>query len=458
MAVPETKVLAALRAAVGDEHVVDDHDVAAGALTDWTGRWSGDAAVVRPGAVDEVATVLRLCGVAGVSVVPQGGNTGLVGGSVPDPASSRPTIVLSTSRLNDLDPVDVAGRSIGAGAGATLAAVHAAAADAGLGFGVDLAARDSATVGGMVATNAGGIRMIRHGDMRSQLLGVEAVLSSGEVIRRWRPLRKDNVGYHLPGLFAGSEGTLAVITRVLLRLVDPPQQTSVAIAAVADVPATQVLLDRVRRSGLTLEAAEVMTRSGIEAVRAEGVRPPFAAGDAAAAPAFLLVETASTDDDLAAVLADVGDTVIDAVVEPGPAPSLWAVRERHTEAVGRQSSTPPVKLDVSAPADQIPALIAWVEDYAASIGARAVQFGHLADGNIHVNLLDVAAGDTGAATDAVLRRVAEIGGSISAEHGIGRAKSAHLGLGRDAADVAAMRAVKAALDPAGILNPEAVFG
>ncbi|WOC13154.1 FAD-binding oxidoreductase [Gordonia sp. MP11Mi] len=453
MALPDSGLVSRLREIVGDAHVITDPDAATAYLTDWAGGSTGSAAVVRPADTDQTARVVRLCADHGVALTPQGGNTGLVGGSVPPSDDPRRWVVLSTRRLDDVEAVDVDGRCVGAGAGATLAAVQAAAAAAGLEFGVDLAARDSATVGGMVGTNAGGIRMIVHGDMRAQILGIEAVLACGDVLRRWRPLRKDNVGYHLPGLLAGSEGTLAVVTRVLLRLVDRPSATVVAMIAVRDSTAAGRVLSQVRGGGHRLEAVEIMTRPGVDLVVAGGSRDPFPGSDAGA---YLLMELAADAAAAAELLTGV-DGLLDAVVADGPARDLWALREGHTEAIARSSVTTPVKLDVSVPLGDVPALIDWVEAYAARRAVRAVLFGHLGDGNIHVNLLDVPTGGEGDVVDDVLDHVAAVGGSISAEHGIGRAKAHRMPLGRGAADIAAMRAVKSALDPHCVMNPGVVL-
>ncbi|WP_353109338.1 FAD-binding oxidoreductase [Gordonia sp. (in: high G+C Gram-positive bacteria)] len=454
MAVPNAQIVRALRAIVGDTHVLTESDVAAPYLTDWTGEWHGDAVVVRPADTAEVAAVLGLCTAHDVKVTPQGGNTGLVGGSTPPPNDSRPWVLLSLRRLDTIGMPDGSGQCIAAGAGATLAAVHTATTtipELGLMFGVDLAARDSATIGGMVATNAGGIRMIRYGDMRSQVLGLEAVLPSGDVVTRWRPLRKDNVGYHLPGLIAGSEGTLAVVTRVLLRLVQRTYRTAVALVGAADVDAARRVLIAVQRSGHTVEAAEIMTRTGVDLVAGTGVRTQIDAG------ATLLLEIVGGVEELSESLARAGDDVLDAVVDAGPARDLWRVRESHTETIARSSTTPPVKLDVSVPMGDVHQLISRVDEFAARAGLRAVQFGHIGDGNIHVNLLDVPAENRQTVADCVLGIVVELVGSISAEHGIGRAKAASIGLGRDAVDIAAMRAIKGALDPGQLLNPGVIF-
>lgn len=443
-------VLAAFRDVVGPTHVLTDPAVTRSFTTDWTGRWRGDGlAVLRPGSTAEVAEVMRICSAAGVGVVPQGGNTGLVGGAVPHTGS----VVLSLRRLDRIDEVDPIGMTIGAGAGVTVAATHRAAAQHRLALGVDLASRDSATLGGIVATNAGGVRVVRHGPTRRHVVGIEAVLADGSVLRRWTGLEKDNVGYDLPGLFCGSEGTLGVITGVLLRLVTPPAHVRAILVAVDSLDAAIETLSWFRRAGLTVEAAEFFQQSGLDLVCAhDGLRPPFARPS----PTYLLLEVSGTSDEVAAgVLDELGDTIEDAVVEPGPGHRLWAYREGHTEAISSASSTPPVKLDVAVPLNRL----AHFETELRSLlraehpEVSVITFGHLAEGNAHVNLLDVPPQAVEAVSDAVLRLVARQHGSISAEHGIGRAKLPWLSLSRSAVDIATMRALKAALDPAGIVNP-----
>lgn len=444
-------LLRELAAIVGPAHVLTDPDLTAGYTTDWTGHWSGcAAAVVRPANTAEVAAVLTACGRAGVAVVPQGGNTGLVGGSVP----MHGEVVLSTGRLTEIELVDPVERTLAAGAGVTVAQAQRAAREHRLDLGVDLASRDSATLGGIVATNAGGIRVVKHGNTRAQLRGVEAVLSDGRILTRWKGLTKDNVGYDLPGLLAGSEGTLAVVTRVLLRLVVPADHTQVALAGVRSVADALALVDAFERAGLTLEAAELMTRDGVALVcTRHGLRAPLDVD----APFLLLAEVSGEQDERAvlSVLAAAGPGVLDATVEPGPAHRLWQYRESHTEAVSASSSTPPVKLDVSTPLHAIEGFLTRLSGELASAfpSVRPICFGHVADGNIHVNLLDVDEDRRDAITDVVLRLVAAHDGSISAEHGVGRAKAPWIGLGRTAVDLEVMRAVRAALDPALMLNP-----
>ncbi|MEU2001797.1 FAD-binding oxidoreductase [Rhodococcus sp. NPDC019627] len=437
---------------VGASHVLTDPGVVAGYVTDWTGHWQGHTtAVVRPADTGQVSAVLALCSRAGVAVVPQGGNTGLVGGSIPMDGE----VVLSTTRLSVIEHVDPIGRTIAAGAGVTIARARDAAREHGVELGVDLASRESATLGGIVATNAGGIRVIKNGDTRSQLLGIEAVLSDGRVLTRWKELTKDNVGYALPGLLAGSEGTLAVITRVLMRLVLPPSGTRVAFVAVGSVGDALLVVDRLERAGLTLDAAELMTRSGIDLVcQHQQLRRPLSAD----APFCVLVEVSGREDaetTLLEVLDDSHEFVLDAVVEEGPAHRLWQYRESHTESVGAASSTPPVKLDISTPLRDIEA---FLNELTTGLdrrfpGVRAICFGHVADGNIHVNLLDTAPEQRDTLSDFVFHLVTDHNGSISAEHGVGRAKAPWMTLGRSAVDLDVMRSIRGALDPAGILNP-----
>jgi FAD/FMN-containing dehydrogenase len=433
---------AALAAAVGSGHVLTDPDLRASAEVDWTGRWRGSCrAVVRPGDTAEAAAVLAACSAAGVPVVPQGGNTGLVGGSVP--VGLPGAVVLSTRRLDALSAVDAAGTVV-AGAGATLAAVQRHARAAGWALGLDFAARDSATVGGAVATNAGGLRVLRWGSARGQLVGVEAVLASGAVLSRVAGPVKDSTGYDLSGLLCGSEGTLGVLTRVRLRLVPPlPAERAVALVGVPAVGAAVGLLTAVRQRLPGLAAAELIGRSALALAVRQGVSDPLRARW----PAYVLLETAGAgaQDDLTAALADapgVGDAVL--AGDAADRARLWRCREELTPAIS--AAGVPLKLDVSVPPDRLAEVWDGLADRPGT-----VLFGHLAEANLHVNVLGAAEEDVVA--DAVLRLVAAAGGSISAEHGIGRAKARWLGLTRSPAEVAAMWAVKNALDPAGLLNP-----
>jgi FAD/FMN-containing dehydrogenase len=445
-----------LREIVGDAHCLTDAALRAGYETDWTRRWTGRAlAVVRPASTAEVAGVLRACSDAGVGVVPQGGNTGLVGGSVP----SDGEVVLSTLRMQALEDIDADAGEMTAGAGATLAAVQSAARGSGWDVGVDLGARDSATIGGMVAANAGGTNVLRHGSMRRQLIGFEAVLADGTVLRRLPGMPKDNTGYDIGGLLAGSEGTLAVITRVRLRLVPPLALRAVAVIGFGDATAAVAAAGRLRHELASVLALELFTDAGLELVmRHAAVAPPFRERR----PVYLLVEAGSdagdpTDDLLGALQAiGVDEGAAAVATDPGGRHRLWQLRERHTEAMNAEGV--PHKLDVSVPAARYAALVERAPAVVAAVdpAARTICYGHVGDGNVHINVLGPAPADE-AVDDAVLRLVLELGGSVAAEHGIGRAKVDWLAQDRGEATVAAMRAVKEAWDPGGILNPGVLF-
>ena len=439
-----------LRAVVGEEHVLVDDDLRASYETDWTGRFTGRSlAVVRPRTTDEVSRVLQLCSPAGVKVVVQGGNTGLVGGGVPADGE----VLLSLTRLTDLGDVDPSSAQVTAGAGVTLARLQEHARAAGLDFGVDLAARDSATVGGLVATNAGGIRVVRYGSMRQQVLGLTAVLADGSVIERMAGLEKDGTGYDLVGLLAGSEGTLAVVTAVRLRLVPRLTHRAVALLAFDSTESAVAVLPTLRAGLPSLAAAELFYGEGLALVRKHsGLPAPFGADH----PAYLLVECADLRDPLEelASVVEVAEGLMDASVATDAVGqrALWTYREAHTESISAEGV--PVKLDVSVPVSSLPSLVTQLAPTiaAACPTARPIVFGHVNEGNLHVNVLDT--GDLHEeVTDAVLRLVASLDGSISSEHGVGRAKVAWLGLSRSAVEIAAMRAVKQALDPAGTLGP-----
>ena len=445
-----------LASVVGAAHVLVDADVVAGYTTDWTRRFSGPAVlVVRPGTTSEVAGVLRTCLGARVPVVVQGGNTGLVGASVPPPAgASPPPVVLSTTRLDRIGPVDEASCQLTAGAGATLAAVQAAARAADLAFPVDLPARDTATIGGMAATNAGGVHVLRHGPMRNQVLGTEAVLADGSVLAHLAGLLKDNTGYDWPQLLIGSEGTLGVITAVRLRLVPRHPERAVALVGVESTAAAVELAAEMRRLSDGLSAAEVFYDDGLDLVcRHGGFDPPLRTRR----PVYLLLEAVgrrSVVDQLAAALAeaDVDDAATALSGDEAGVTRLWAYRERHSEAVSRIGV--PHKLDVTVPVSALADFERAVRGLVAEgwPGSTLVLFGHVADGNLHVNVVGPPPEDE-SVDGAVLELVASFGGSISAEHGVGRAKTPWLGLSRTPAELATMRVMKDALDPAGILNP-----
>jgi len=430
--------------------VTTDPDVVASFEEDWTGRWRGRAAcVVRPRSTDEVVAVVRACAAHGVAIVPQGGNTGLVGGSVPRAGE----VVLSLRRLDAVEPVDAAAAEIVVGAGATLAAVQSVARAAGLEFAVDIAPRASCTIGGMIATNAGGAHVIRFGMMAEQVIGVEAVCADGSVVGRVPDLRKNNAGYHLGALLAGSEGTLAVITRAHLRLVPALPERAVALVGVPGAAEAVQAIAALRRLP-SLVALEIAFAEAIDlACRFARTECPLSAGFGAA----LLAECAgrtSPLEELADAVTALGALALDAAVatDASGIARLWALREGIPDAIRAEGV--PHKLDVAVPVARIPEFERAVRERVASLapGARVVVFGHAGDGNLHVNVLGLAADDE-AVDDAVLRLAADLGGSIAAEHGVGVAKVRALALTRSAADRAALRSLKRAFDPAGLLNP-----
>jgi FAD/FMN-containing dehydrogenase len=447
-------LVADLVSIVGPDHVLTDPGLRAGYEADWTGRYRGDAsAVVRPAGPEQVAEIVRACRAARAPIVPQGGNTGLVGGGIPRDGA----VLLSLRHLTAIEPVDGDGGTVVAAAGATVGSVHRAAEAAGWSYGVDLAARDSATVGGTIATNAGGIHVFRHGMTRDQVLGVEAVLGDGTVVSRLDAPRKDNTGYALAQLLAGSEGTLGIVTAARLRLVPSLDRRAVAVLGISSIDVAVRLAGVLRRSLPSLNAVEFIAGDALElAVRHGAVRPI-----AARHPAYLLVEVADTVDPEPALVAalhratDVDDAVI--ATDGAARARLWQIREQLPEWLNREGV--PHSIDAALPLPRLPAFIGMLPPTIdrASPGARVFLFGHLLDGNVHVIVLGPAIDDP-AADDAVLGLAVELGGSVSAEHGIGVAKTGWLARDRGPGDIEAMRAIKRALDPDGILNPGVLLG
>jgi FAD/FMN-containing dehydrogenase len=458
----------ALRAAAGPSGVLTDPADMAPHLAEWRGRHVGAAAaVVRPASTAEVAAVVRACAERGVAVVPQGGNTGLVGGGVPDLSGGQ--VVLSLSRMNrirDLDPLD---NSVVAEAGCVLAAVRAAAEEADRVFPLSLASEGTAQVGGLVSTNAGGTMTIRYGNMREQVLGLEVVLPDGRVWDGLRRLRKDTTGYDLKQWFVGAEGTLGIVTAAALRLMPRPRQVETAFCAVPDPAAAVRLLARMRGEvGEMLTAFELIPRIGIEygMEHVPGVVDPLDAPS----PWYVLAEAAA-----AAPIPgfrDLFEQALGAALEAGEATdaalaaseaqrrAFWHAREMITEA--RRIMGGGINHDVTVPTSRIPAFIDEADAVAARLepGVRVCCFGHVGDGNLHYNLNPAAGADKAAfvarapeISRAVHDVVLAYGGSISAEHGIGAWKRAELHRVKDPLSLEMMRALKAALDPRGIMNP-----
>jgi FAD/FMN-containing dehydrogenase len=427
---------------VGEAHVLTGESTA-GYAVDWTGGFRGHTpAVLRPGSTAEVATLLALCSDAEVPVVPQGGNTGLVGGSVP----LHGEVVLSLARLARLDPVDTDAGQVTAGAGVSLQRV--ADADPALDLGVLIASRGTATVGGAIATNAGGLRVLRYGPMRAQVRGVEAVLSDGTIVSHLSGLVKDNTGYDYPGLLAGSEGTLAVVTAARLQLVPRPAGPVTVIIGLLDLAGVHGLARRALREVPGLLSAEFFTRTGLDVLAEHaGLVPPLREP----VPAYLLLEAAGPGaaEDLAALAGDLPVAVATAAADRA---RLWAYRERHPEAAGFLGT--PLKLDVSVPAAQWVRLASEVTGVLRAVDPEAtvIIYGHVADGNVHVNVVP-AAGADGRHEEAVFGLVVSLGGSVSAEHGIGALKAPWFPLVRSDAERELFTRIRSAFDLAGILNP-----
>jgi FAD/FMN-containing dehydrogenase len=444
-----TTLASALAEIVGTDHVLTDLDVTASYATDWTRRFTGEALlVVRPADSEEVAAVVARCADLATPLVPQGGNTGLVGGSVP---RRRPMVVLSTRRLDGLEPVDPSSMQVTLGAGVTLARWRQHARDAGFDAPVDFASRDSATVGGAVATNAGGSRVVRFGTMRSQVVGVTAVLADGSVVGSLAGLPKESAGLHWPSLLCGSEGTLAVLTAVRLRVVPWYRHTATALLATAGLDEAVALLAHLRAGVAHLDAVELIL-PGAMALVAEhlGASPPVAAGETGAYVMVECTDHVDPTDELTAALSTQHEVLDAAVTTEGPARDrLVAFRDRIGEAIAAQGV--PLKLDVAVPVGALGELMAEARRAVDRHGGHLVPFGHLAEGNVHLNVLEP--GEPEAITTEVLTAVAEHGGTISAEHGVGVAKTRWLHLIRSPAELAAAAAVKRALDPQGLLNP-----
>lgn len=447
---PKEDFRVALSKAVGSDHLLSSRpgEDLIRYTTDWTGRFTGSGSlVVRPGSHDEVADVVRICREFDHPVVPQGGNTGLVGGSVP----LRGEVVVSLARLRSIGPVDPVARQVTVEAGVTLAEVQRAAATVGLRYPVDFGARDSATVGGMIATNAGGIGVFRFGSTRQQLRGITAVLGDGSSVSHMSGLLKDNTGYDLTGLLCGSEGTLGIVTSAILSLIPRVERLTTVLLGCRDVDTAVAVVSR--SAGPGMEAAEIMLRNGVDLVgQAFGVSFPIDA------PVYVLIDLNADDRRTMEVLSscdDVEGVIASAVTEDETARArLWRIRDDHTPAISTLG--PPLKLDVTVP---LPRLADFVAEITADMEprGRVFIFGHLGDGNLHVNLSGLAPAEFEAIEELVLRAVQARGGSISAEHGIGTAKKKYLHLSRSAAEIAAMRSIKRALDPDGILNPNVLF-
>jgi FAD/FMN-containing dehydrogenase len=460
-------LLDALREAVGPAQVLTDGDLSAYEI-DWRKRYHGRAlAVVRPGNADEVAAVVRACAAHRASMVPQGGHTGLVGGGTPDASGTQ--VLLSLVRLNRIRTIDAANLTMTVDAGCVLQAVQEAAAAQGLLFPLSLAAEGSCTVGGNLATNAGGTQVLRYGNARELCLGLEVVTAAGELWSSLTGLRKDNTGYDLRDLFIGSEGTLGVITGATLKLFPQPAAMSTALATVASLQSAVALLQLAQaRLGAGLTAFEVMNDHSLALVQSHFPQLPQ---PLAAAPWTVLLEQSDCETQAHAqalfeALLEAAlerELIADAAVASNQQQSaaMWHLRESIPLAQSLEGLN--IKHDIALPVSAVPGFVAQTDAALAQAfpGIRMIDFGHLGDGNLHYNVqapLGVAAADflrdnEAAVNTRVYDAVTAHGGSISAEHGIGALKRDELARRKSPVALQLMRAIKAALDPAGTLNP-----
>jgi len=464
MTIPDS-VRARLKDAVGAKGFSEDPNEIAPHLVEWRSKYQGKASLLlKPQTTDEVSKILAICNETATPIVPQGGNTGLVGGQIP----FHDEVLISLSRMDRVRRVDRDGASLIAEAGVVLAKAHEAANEAGLFFPLSLASEGSATIGGNLSTNAGGVDVLRYGQARALVLGLEVVLADGRVLDLLRTLRKDNTGYDLKQLFIGAEGTLGIITAAALRLFPKPTTYETAFIAVRDPAAAVTLLHRLEdATGGLVSAFELMSRMGLDFVleHIPNARDPLASPSSW----YVLMEAATAGEISLkgpienAIQRAVDDGLVaDAVIASSEAQrqALWHLREEMSEAQKFEGGS--IKHDVSVPIDSIPEFltkgIAAVEKLVP--GVRPVPFGHIGDGNIHFNFSVPKGGDNTAflarwdeVNHAVHDIVRDFHGSISAEHGLGIMKRDEILRYKSATEMDVMRTLKKTLDPKNILNP-----
>jgi FAD/FMN-containing dehydrogenase len=461
-----------IRAVVGSAGLATGADESAAYATDWRKRYFGKPlAVVRPASTAEVAQVVRACAETRTPIVPQGGNTGLCGGATPDGSGTQ--LILNLSRMNRVRAIDVRNQTITAEAGCVLANLQRAALDAGRLFPLSLAAEGSCEIGGNLSTNAGGTAVLRYGNARELVLGLEVVLPSGEIWDGLRGLRKDNTGYDLKQLFIGAEGTLGVITAAVLRLFPLPRSRAVAIVALRDPERALALLQTFQEAcGERLTGFELFSDFCLTLVLRHFKET--AAPLPKRFPHYALIELSDTraGEGTKSLLETVlesaldGGLIDDAAIaqSESQAGAFWKLRELVSEAQAHEG--PNIKHDVSIPVSRIPDFIRATDAGLARAhpGIRMVTFGHLGDGNLHYNVsppegvaAEVFAGHLGAINRIVHDSVARFGGSISAEHGLGQLKREEILRYKSPIEIELMRAIKRTLDPHGIMNPGKVL-
>jgi len=466
---PDQVLLDKLAALLGPQGFITDRDLIMPWLTDWRERYHGESiALLAPGTAGQVASIVQLAAEARVALVPQGGNTGTVAGATPPKDGSA--LLLSLRRMNRIRSISADDNAVTAEAGVILSDLHDAAAAIGRRFPLSLAAKGSATIGGLVSTNAGGTQVLRFGPMRALVLGIEAVLPDGSLLEGLATLRKDNRGYDLRQLLTGAEGTLGIVTAAALRLVPAVASRAVAWAGLATPQDALTLLRQLEeRTGEAVESFELVPANALSLVldKIPGARAPLEQ----ACPWNVLIEAvdAQGSADPVAALEQALSTAIDQGIvldatiaaSEAQAAALWALRESISEA--EKIDGPSLKHDISVPVAEMPAFLDRERQRleARFPGSRIIAFGHLGDGNIHFNLLPPADADRtawidrhGAAASAMVHDlVVAASGSLSAEHGIGQAKLAEFERLTDPVRLNALRSIKRALDPLGIMNP-----
>ncbi|MEO1720014.1 MAG: FAD-binding oxidoreductase [Pseudomonadota bacterium] len=457
---------------VGSEHALTDPDQQTPYLTEWRGDyWGTSPLILRPGSVEEVSKILALANEHGIAIVPQAGNTGLVGGQTPHRTNSE--VVLSVERMKRVRACDPAGGTLTVDAGVTLLECQQAAAEHDRLFPLSLPSEGSCRIGGNIGTNAGGVGVLAYGNTRQLIMGLEVVLADGRVLNDLNTLKKNNTGYDLRNLFIGSEGTLGIVTGAVLKLFPLPGEKATAMVAIPELPIAIDLLAHLQKSaGGQLTAFEFVPGLMVDLVckHVAGARAPFADHY----PWYVLIELsgAKADGTTQTLLEDAlmeaseREMLLDAVVAGSmqQQKDLWLLREGISEAQKPEGGN--IKHDISVPVRSIPEFVAKADEgvFAICPDARPIALGHFGDGNVHYNIIQPEGGDTAAfkalAPDihsAVYAVVAELGGSISAEHGIGRIKRAQLAETKDPVALQLMRDIKAIFDPNGIMNPGKVL-
>ncbi len=448
--------IAELKSLLGSGRISEDEDIIKTYSDDWTGRYRGSArAVISPQSTDEVAEILNWCSTNRVGVVPQGGNTGMVGGSTP----LNGELIISLRKMKNVNFSDTNDNQIVAEAGATLLEIQNLALERSMIYGVDFAARDSATIGGTIATNAGGLNVLRYGTTRRQIISVEAVTGTGEIIGNLNGLDKDNTGYHLPSLLCGSEGTLAIVTRAKLRLRPKPKENVSILFGLDTIQDAVNLTEACVSTSTEIIACELFFQKGVDLVReAYDLQPLWNNKNSI----YLLCEFAGDlgvldrlNENALGEMLRTHDSILVATSDR-ERQRLWQYRELHTLAISNKGI--PLKLDVTIPLGNLTHFLDSIATICGNINPLSIPyvFGHSADGNMHLNILQ-SEPNVAEMEEEILKFVVSLDGSISAEHGIGRAKAPYLHLQRNEEEIRLFREMKKAFDPKGILNPDIIF-